>query len=106
MITCQGAALCSSLFVKNRIMTNTEKYKSHSRISQEWLCINVFLYDSDWARTSDLYPVKVKSTETFSFDESKVINDGLPKDISLEIKNHLESLAGTDVEKESVFITA
>nr|MDF9458321.1 hypothetical protein [Bacillus pumilus] len=42
------------------------------------------------------YNEEVKS---FSFDESKVINAGLPKDISLEIKNHLESLDGNDAEK-------
>ncbi|MCY7538500.1 hypothetical protein [Bacillus pumilus] len=37
--------------------------------------------------------------KAFSFDESKVINAGLPKDIAVEIKNHLESLGGSDAEK-------
>ncbi|MCY7565750.1 hypothetical protein ABEX69_09265 [Bacillus safensis] len=37
--------------------------------------------------------------KTFSFDESKVVNAGLPKDMAVEIKNRLESLGGSDAEK-------
>ena len=48
----------SLVFIMVMLPFCSKKYNSHSRLSREWLCINVFSYDSDWARTSDLYPVK------------------------------------------------
>ncbi|MGN7282423.1 hypothetical protein ACTHP2_14860 [Bacillus altitudinis] len=40
-----------------------------------------------------------EENRTFSFDESKVVNAGLPKGMAVEIKNRLESLGGSDAEK-------